>query len=250
MSIHGLFYNNSIECQHYLEKKEQSFRKGTLEDVIKTFKSLMERQKDEEVRASYRSGPYRLSDRYKKFEVESVKWHSMDPKARMKHVERFRLYKPPLDDQFDKPNSSGRKLSDRNRTRRPDFKSAFDRLDKKEKESRKSFTLQDPSTPEKISHKLFFCLMVLRLVNRCQGNCGDKLFPADKEGYLVVKLRGRISFMNKQGEMDSKYCPLSIISMLNALKNTHGVYVMYTTKPSLSRELRLEKTHLPDYKRK
>ena len=72
-NVHGLFYNNSIECQHYLEKKEQSFRKGTVEDVIKTFKSLVERQQDEEVRAIYRSAPYRLSDRYKKFEVDSVK---------------------------------------------------------------------------------------------------------------------------------------------------------------------------------
>ena len=72
---------NSIECQHYLEKKEQSSRKGTVEDVIKTFKSLVERQQDEEVRAIYRSGPYRLSDRYKKFEVYSVKWHSIDPEA-------------------------------------------------------------------------------------------------------------------------------------------------------------------------
>ena len=85
-NVHGLFYNNSIECQHYLQKKEQSFIKETLEDVIKTFKSFVERQQDGEMRASYRSGPYRLSDRYKTFEVDSVKWHSMDPEARMKHV--------------------------------------------------------------------------------------------------------------------------------------------------------------------
>ena len=64
-NVHGLFYNNSIECQHYLEKKEQSFRKGTLEDVIITFKSLVERQLNKEMRAIYKSGPYRLSDRYK-----------------------------------------------------------------------------------------------------------------------------------------------------------------------------------------
>ena len=205
-NVHGLFYNNSIECQHYLEKKEQSFRKGTVEDVIKTFKSLVERQQDEEVRAIYRSGPYRLSDCYQKFEVDSVKWHSMDPEARMKHVERFRRYRPTLDDQFDKPKSSGRKPSDRKRTRKPDFESAFDRLDKKEKESRKSFTFQDLNALEKISYELFFRSMVPRLVNRCQGNCGDKLLPADKD-YLVVKSRGRISFMNRQGEMDSKLCP-------------------------------------------
>ena len=66
-NVHGLFYNNSIECQHYLEKKEQSFRKGTVKYVIKTFKSLVQRRQDEEVRAIYRSNPYRLSDRYKKF---------------------------------------------------------------------------------------------------------------------------------------------------------------------------------------
>ena len=66
-NFHGLFYNNSIECQHYLEKKEQPFRKGTVEHVIKTFKSLVERQQNEEGRAIYRSGPYRMSDRYKKF---------------------------------------------------------------------------------------------------------------------------------------------------------------------------------------
>ena len=64
-------------------------RKGTVYDVIKTFKSLVERQKDKEVRTIYRSGPYRLSDRYKKFEVDSVKWHSMDPQAQMKHAKRF-----------------------------------------------------------------------------------------------------------------------------------------------------------------
>ena len=104
-----------------------------MEDVIKTFKSLVERQQDEEVRAIYRSGPYRLSDCYQKFEVDSVKWHSMDPEARMKHVERFRRYRSTLDDQSDKPKSSGRKRSDRKPTREPDFESAFDRLGKKQK---------------------------------------------------------------------------------------------------------------------
>ena len=104
----------------------------------------------------------------------------MDPEAQMKHPERFRRYKPTLDDQFDKPKSSGRKPSDRKRTRKPDFESAFDLLYKKEKESRKPFTFQDSNAPEKISHELFFRSVVPRLVNRCQENCGDKLFPEDK----------------------------------------------------------------------
>ena len=47
------FIYNSTECEHYLQKKEQSFRKGTVENVIKTFKSLEEGQQDEEVRAIY-----------------------------------------------------------------------------------------------------------------------------------------------------------------------------------------------------
>ena len=143
----------------------------------------------------------------------------MNPEGRMKHVERFRRYRPTLDDQFDKPKSSGRKPSDRKRTRKLDFESVFDRLDKKEKESRKSFTVQDPNAPEKISYELFFRSLVPRLVNRCQGNCcGDKLFPADKEDYLVVKSRGCISFMNKQGEMDSKYYSLYIHFKAECLK--------------------------------
>ena len=80
----------------------------------------------------------------------------MDSEAQMKNVERFRSYKPTLDDQFDKPKSSGRKPSDRKRTRRQNFKGAFDRLDKKEKESWKSFTFPDPKAPEKILYELFF----------------------------------------------------------------------------------------------
>ena len=60
--------------------------------------------------------------------------------------------------------------------------------------------------------------MVPRLVNRCQRNCGDKLFPAGKEDDLVVKSRGRISAMNKQGEMDSRYCPLYIHFNAECLK--------------------------------
>ena len=61
-NVHGLFYNNNVECHHYLEKKLESFRKGTVQNVIKTFNLLVEREQYEEVRSIYRSGPYRLSD--------------------------------------------------------------------------------------------------------------------------------------------------------------------------------------------
>ena len=123
-----------------------------------------------------------------------------------------------LDNQFDKLKLSTRKPSNRKQTRKPDFERAFDRLDQKEKESRKSFTFQDPNAPEKISCELFFHSVVPHLVNRCQRNCGYKLFPMGKEDYLVVKSRGHISFMNKQGEMVSKYCPLYINFQAECLK--------------------------------
>ena len=96
--------------------------------------------------------------------------------------------------------------------------SAFDRLDKKEKENRKSFSFRDPNAPEKLLCELFFRSVVPCLVNRCQGNCGDELFLVDKEDYLVVKPRGHISLMNKQGEMDSKYCSLYIQLKAECLK--------------------------------
>ena len=89
----------------------------------------------------------------------------MYPEAQVRYVEQFQRYKPAVDDQFDKPKSSDRKLSDRRWTRRPDCESAFDWLDKKEKVSRKLFTFQDPSAPEKISYELFFRSMVPCLVN-------------------------------------------------------------------------------------
>ena len=61
--------------------------------------------------------------------------------------------------------------------------------------------LPDPNNVEIISYELFFRSVVPLLVNRCQGNCGDKLFPADKEDYVVVKSRVHISAYPFQGRM-------------------------------------------------
>ena len=52
-----------------LPRKERAIFSKTVEDVIKTFKSLVERQEDEAVRAIYGSSPYRLSVLYKDFEI-------------------------------------------------------------------------------------------------------------------------------------------------------------------------------------
>ena len=51
--VQRVYYNNSIESQHFREKMEQFCKKGTVEDVISTLKKLVERQ--EEVRRRSKS---------------------------------------------------------------------------------------------------------------------------------------------------------------------------------------------------
>ena len=134
-----------------LHRKERTvLQKRTVENVKKRSSHSWKEKNHQRtiiVRAIQRSRPYILSDRYKVFEVDSVKWYSMDPESEMKHVEQFQRYSPVLDDQFAKPKSSGRKPSDRKPTRKPDFEGAFDRLDK---ESRKQFTFQEANAREKV----------------------------------------------------------------------------------------------------
>ena len=57
---------------------EQSYKKGTVSDVISTLKKVVDRQEEDEVRAIYGPGPFHLSTQYAKFQMDSVKWHSFD----------------------------------------------------------------------------------------------------------------------------------------------------------------------------
>ena len=95
------------ESQHFIEKKEQSFKREDISEVAETLKRIVERQQNEEIRELYGSGPYHLAEPYKKFAIDPVKWHSYDPEKRRKLVEKFRNHRPSLDDQFVKPKSSG-----------------------------------------------------------------------------------------------------------------------------------------------
>ena len=88
-NVQGLFYNDSIEPRHFREKKEQCFKKATVQEVITILKSLVTRQEDDEIRAMYGSRPYQLSRPFKKFEIDFLKWLGMDLRRRMKHVEQF-----------------------------------------------------------------------------------------------------------------------------------------------------------------
>ena len=98
----------------------------------------------------------------------------------MKHVEQFRSYKLTLDDQFNQPKSRGRKQSDRKGKRKPDLESAFERLEKKEKKSRKPFIFQDPNAPEKISHELFFVQWYLVWLTNTRETMGMSYFLGQK----------------------------------------------------------------------
>lgn len=130
-NVDGLFYNNSIESVHFQEKKEQCFKVGTVEDVVSSLKALVQRQQNDETRALYGGGLYKLEKRYKRFSIDSIKWHSMSLEKRKKHVKAFRQYIPTLEDQFTKPARSGKKPCERVRKSKKSFPDTIiDRLNK------------------------------------------------------------------------------------------------------------------------
>ena len=184
-AVHGLFYNNNIECQHFLKKLEQSCKKGSLKTVISTLQKLAERQKNDEIKAIYGSCPYSLSKQYSKFKIDSVKWHCMARDYRRKHVKKFRMYKPTLKDEYVKPKKSGKKPSDGGKRIR------------KQQETKvivnrhtKPICIEDPNCEPEIPFELFFQSLVPRLVQKCQGKCDRNLLQSNEEDYLLIKSNG------------------------------------------------------------
>ena len=149
---------------------EQSYKKGTMEDVISTLKKLVERQEDD--KAIYGSGPYRFSAQYAKFLMDSVKWHSLDAEKRRKHVSLFRQHMPTMEKEFKKPQKSGKKANEKQRKRKETQER--ERVQKDEKRTR----IDDPNVQPQVPCVLFFRSLVPRLVQRCQGNCGINLKPS------------------------------------------------------------------------
>ena len=128
--VQGVYCNNSIESQHFREKMEQSYKKGTVADAISTLKKLVDRQEDDEVRVIYRSGPYHLSAQYAKFQTDSEKWQSLDAEKRRKHVSLFRQHTPTMEQEFKKPQKS-RKSNEKQRKENPEI--FVERVQKDEK---------------------------------------------------------------------------------------------------------------------
>ena len=189
-------------------------------------------------------------DHYKNLEVDSVKWHSMDPEARMKHVERYRRYRSTLDDQFEKPKSSDKKPSDWKWTRKPDFEVRLTGWTKRKRRAGNRLPSRI-SAPRKRYRMSYFSVQWYRawLID-ARETVGISCFRLTKQIILLWShVILSVLWINK-AKWAQGFAHCLSISRLNALKNTHGVYMMYTTKPSLCRELRLDKTHLTDYQRK
>ena len=58
-NVAGLYYQNSIESQHFVEKVQQNFEKATSTEAILNFRDIIIRQDNEEIRALYEGGNYR-----------------------------------------------------------------------------------------------------------------------------------------------------------------------------------------------
>ena len=77
--------------------------------------------------------------------------------------------------------------------------------------------MEDTNAKKKtVPYKLFFISLVRRQVKRWQGNCENKLKPADNGDYLLIKSHGASSYSFK-GESKIKGGSLKMI----ASKNTH-----------------------------
>ena len=105
----GLCYQNDVKSQHFVEKDNQCFQKSSVKEVIDSFQQLSERQENEEIRAIYSAGSYRLAITYNPFQVDSARWHSWNEETRKNHIKKMRSYTPIPSDAFNKPSNTGRK---------------------------------------------------------------------------------------------------------------------------------------------
>ena len=72
-----------------------------------------------------------MSNAYKTFEVEAVKWHAMETKNKMNHVANFRKYSPSLEEHLNKPIKSVRKPNESKRRTKRDADIIIVRIEKK-----------------------------------------------------------------------------------------------------------------------
>ena len=122
-NVKSLHYQNDIESQHAVQKCILEYKNRDITTVIKNLQRLSDRQDAEEVRALYGAVNYSIAGPYKRFRVQSSKWHSWDENRMKDHVQKFRSVAPGKTDLFFKPRNGGRKPCYQERPKRaePDF---------------------------------------------------------------------------------------------------------------------------------
>ena len=89
----GLFYQNDMESQHTKEKRMQCFKTDDVMHAVRTIKTMIQRQKDEERAALYGSLHHVLAPAYKRFYSQA--WHKWNLPLQEKHVAALRAFAKP-----------------------------------------------------------------------------------------------------------------------------------------------------------
>ena len=220
-----------------LSREIGAVAQGSLESVISTLQKLVERQENYEIKAIYGSGPYSLSKQYSKFKIDSVKWHYIAGGYRRKHVKKFRMSQPTLDDEYVKPKKSSKRLSDCGKRIRKHQQTEVI-VDRQAKRIR----VKDPNCEQKNPFELFFRSLVPRLVEKCQGNCGQILSQSKVEGYLLIKSNGSTIFL-VNGEERTKIGPQYVHFNLKCLEEYLHRKFIYKQKNFRMSALLLTESH-------
>ena len=155
----------------------------------------------------------------------------MNTKKKMKHVASFRQYTPSLDERFPKLSTSGRKSNERKRVRKKEPEILIDR-NNSDSDRAHIMRVENPNASRPVEYQLFLRSLVPRLVERCQGNCGIKLKPADNRDYLLVKSHGPSIYMVKK-ESRTRCGPQYIHFKVDCLKDYAHVKqdIVYDVSP-------------------
>ena len=84
--------------------------------------------------------------------MDAVKWHSLDAEKRRKYVSLFQQHMPTMEQDFKKPQKSGKKAIEKQRKRKEAPEIFIERVQKDEKRTRINYPNVQPQVP----YVLFF----------------------------------------------------------------------------------------------
>ena len=215
-NVIGMFYQNDIESMHYIEKRNQCFKKESVVDAVRSLRDLALRQENDEIRSLYGAGSYSIAAEYSRFKVDSARWHQWDESRRREHVQKFRKYETTPTDSFVKPKNSGRKPCFQQRKRNDEPPSVIiDLIQENPAENTESISATDDmrfSDPREVQEKKFelhFPKDLPRIIKKCQGMCGKDIKP-DDDGMLVRSYGTKTWTDRKTGIEKSKFGPMYV----------------------------------------